>query len=265
VPSRSRFRCSGGFTLIELLTVVCILVIVAGGVVVSLQGTEDTAAAGVAQRELSELHAAVLRFRCDTGYLPRRGPFAVVADGGRLDPGNDDHWPATAPASATARAAWFQSPANFYQLFEDRDAPSFQVALDVVAGPGLVFNRDTARGYAGPYLSRQGEGFVRVGDDLGRNGSGDPAVGDSLQVPGVADPFQSPELPGGLLTWSSSTIAVPEGIAPAKLGRPYLLFTVAPAAGELGSRLVSFGLNGTYESDADALRGDDLAVFLRDQ
>lgn len=247
-----------GFTLLELLVTVGILVILAGGVVLSLEGSREAAAAGIAQRELSELHAAVLRFRRDTGHLPRRGPFALVADGGQLDPDVDAHWPPGAPSGSADRAAWFRSPANFYQLGEDRDAPSFQVALDVVAGPGLVFNPETRRGYLGPYLSRHGEGFVHVGKGLGTNGDGDPATGSLVEVPGVADPFEAPPAPSNIFHWTGATIAA----SSSPLGRPYLLFVVAPAPGELGPRIVCLGPNGAYDSDEGGLGGDDLAVFL---
>jgi hypothetical protein len=213
---------------------------------------------------MSRIHEAALRFRRDTGHWPRRGPFALVADGGRIDPDEDAHWPPEAPASSTDRAAWFRSPANFYQLYEGRAAPSFQVALDVVAGPGKVFNPETGRGYLGPYLSRAGEGFVYVGLGLGTNGDGDPASGDLVQVPGVADPFEAPAPPGNLFHWTSTTLAVPADVEPSALGRPYLLFTVQPTSGELGPRIVCFGPNGAYDSDDLGLGGDDLAILLGD-
>jgi hypothetical protein len=239
--------------------VVGILVILAGGVVLSLEGSKEAAAAAIARRELGEIHAAVLRFRRDTGHLPRRGPFALVADGGRIDPTVDAHWPPGAPAAAADRAAWFRSPANFYQLCEAREAPSFQVALDVIAGPGKVHDPGTGRGYLGPYLGRSGEGFVHVGDGLGTNGAGDPRSGDLVQVPGVADPFAAPIPPGSLFHWTDSPLAALEASA---LGRPYLLFVVAPAAGELGPRLVCLGPNGAYDSDETGIAGDDLAILL---
>lgn len=241
--------------------VVGILVILAGGVVLSLEGSKATAAAGIARAEMSRIHEAVLRFRKDTGHLPRRGPFALVADGGRIDPAVDAHWPPEAPSSASGRAAWFRSPANFYQLYERRAAPSFQVALDVVAGPGAVFNASTRRGYLGPYLSRQGEGFVYVGDGLDTDGAGDPGSGSLLQVPGVADPFEAPAPPGNLFHWTSTTLAVPADVEPSALGRPYLLFIDADG---LGPRILCLGPNGIYESDAGGLRGDDLAILLED-
>jgi len=266
--SRPPRSCADGFTLLELLLVVAILAIVAGGALMSYIGTETRAAGGIAQSELVELRKAVLRFRKDTGHLPKTGPFALTDDGGRIDPDVGAHWPADAPAAAAERRAWFASAANFYQLFERTDDLSIQVALDVIAGPGRAFSPETGRGYLGPYLSRHGEGFVYVGDNLLPDGDGDPAQGTLLDpVPGVADPFVARAASGNLFKWISSPLGLPEGVAPTALGRPYLLFVTPPLPGELGPRIVCLGPNGRYDSDAADLNppgsdGDDIAVFL---
>jgi prepilin-type N-terminal cleavage/methylation domain-containing protein len=265
--SRPPRASADGFTLLELLLVVAILAILAGGVLVAYVGTETRAAGGVAQAELVELRKAVLRFRRDTGHLPKRGPFALTDDGGRIDPDVDAHWPAEAPAGAADRRAWFASPANFYQLFEKPEDLSIQAALDVIAGPGRAFNPETGRGYLGPYLSRHGEGFVYVGDGLLPDGDGDPAQGTLLDpVPGVADPFHARAGSGNLFRWISSPLGLPEGVAPTAMGRPYLLFVLDTLPGDLGPRIVCLGPNGTYDSDATDLNatadGDDIAVFL---
>jgi prepilin-type N-terminal cleavage/methylation domain-containing protein len=266
-PGRPRARVSG-FTLVELLVVVAILAIVAGGALVLLRTPEEHAATGVARTELVELRAAVLRFRRDTGHLPRCGPFALVSDGGLIDPADDGHWPAEAPAAAAGRAAWFRSPANFYQLFERPDALSIQVVLDVIAGPGVVFNHETGRGYRGPYVSRHTGGFVYVGDGLDPDGAGDPAGGDLLDpVPGVADPFPSRATGSNLFLWLRSPLAPPGEDGPSLLGRPFLLFVNVPAAArDPGPRLVCLGANGAYDSDETGINtaagGDDLAVYL---
>jgi prepilin-type N-terminal cleavage/methylation domain-containing protein len=244
---------SRGFTLLELLVVTGLLVAVAGGVLFALDGSAETAELAVAQHELTRLQEAVQRFRLDTGYLPRRGPFALVSDGGRIDPTIGSHWPVVAPSAAAEREAWFRSPANFYQLFEPSRSPSIQVALDVVAGPGRVYNPATRRGYRGPYLSRQSEGLVLVGESIDPDGSGDPGGGSLVRVPGVADPFPLSAPDGMAFHWTRAMLAseLP--------GRPYLLFVLSD---NLGPRIVSFGPNGTYESDHQAIAGDDLAVSL---
>jgi hypothetical protein len=230
-------------------------VAVAGGVLLASDGTNEAAELALAQHELTRLQEAVLRFRRDTGYLPGRGPFALVADGGRIDPNIDSHWPESAPAAAADRAAWFRSPANFYQLFERSNAPALQVVLDVIAGPGQAYNTSTRRGYRGPYLRPQSEGHVLVGAAFGPDGSGDPTDGDLIRVPGTADPFPFAAPDGTPFHWKRASMA--SEIA----GRPYLLFVLP---GGLGPRILSFGPNGTYESDAQSIAGDDIAVSLGD-
>jgi hypothetical protein len=228
-------------------------VAVAGGVLLALEGSRESAELAVAQHELTRLQEAVLRFRADTGYLPRRGPFALVSDGGRIDPAVAAHWPADAPATQSQRAAWFRSPGNFYQLFEPNRTPSIQPALDLIAGPGRVYNPATRRGYRGPYLSPQSEGLVLIGGALDEAGAGDPAAGALTRVPGIADPFPFRAPPGTPFHWTRATLA------PDLPGRPYLLFV---RSGLLGPRIVSLGPNGNYDSDDQSIAGDDLAVSL---
>ena len=118
---------------------------------------------------------------------------------------------------------------------------------DLLQVPGDLL--DWAGSYLGPYLARHGEGYVLVGDALGADGEGDPTGGNAIRVPGIADAF-----PDAGFSWTDS----PLGLAPVPLGQPYLYFP----EGALGPRVVSLGENGAYESDAGAIGGDDLAVFL---
>jgi len=218
----------GGFTLIELLVVVAILAIVGGGVIVALAGVQGDAEMTVARAEMEQVREAIARFRADTGELPKHGPFALVDEGGKIDPADPDHWPeALAGANATERTEWFEHPANLYQLFEHRGdadnlllvAGCFERILDPGADPNQTWNAATGRGYRGPYLGR--DGAARAIDGL-------------------------PPMPMILDTW----------------GRAYRLH-VDPAEA-LGLRLVSFGPNGTDDSDATVIGGDDLAIFLND-
>jgi len=245
-------RGSSGYTLLELLLVAAILSIVAGTVLLTYQGADETALLRVARTELTEVRKAILQFRHDTGYLPKTGPFDLVGRGGRIDPTVDAHWPLEAPGNAANRIAWFESPANFYQLFDL--PPAF------VAQYGLRFDANTGHGYRGPYLSRHGEGWVIVGSSLQRNGAGDPAVGSALAaMPGVADPFPRQTPAGELFSWTDTALAA--GATSLELGRPYLYFVATgPPC------LLCLGPNGSYDSSAGGINtksgGDDLAVFL---
>jgi len=258
-------RRPAGFTLIELLSVVAILAILAGAMMVGFSGVRENAAVSITGTEILNVREAVLRFRKDTGFLPGQGPFALVADGGAIDPANATHWPPhLAGASAAEREAWFRSPANFYMLFAN--------PLENTGHELEAYDKVSARGWHGPYLRREGEGFVQIRDGIAPTGVGSPEAGNLLNpVAGVADAFEFRPNSDGVFAWATQ----PGGEAHFRWGRPLLLLdTVAPAAltdpqdrrhyVRDRARVVGLGINGRYEdTDGDGLStGDDLVQHL---
>ena len=256
-------RLRRGFTLLELLVVVSILAVVAGTVMLSLEGTEEQAAAQVSQHELAQLRQAVLRFYQDTGWMPGQGPFALVGEHplGQLDPNNPLHWPPhLASATPAQRAAWARHGANWWQLLQnplvDRNG--------TLIHPLGRWNPTTRRGWRGPYLGRDGGGLVDVSGTLTPSGDGDPGSGTSADlVPGclgVADPWPQPPQ-GPFYQWYDPEQGTPR----ARWGRPYLLLDVHhtdPLLLRSRARIVSLGPNGRYESSATAIGGDDQVIYL---
>ena len=239
-------------TLIELLVVVTILATLAGAVLVSQGGVEDRALQDLARHELVELRAAILRFRADTGYLPKQGPYGLA------DAGGTGEVPTPSGVSSSEFAAWFASPANLSQLYRN--------PLEGNPNP-RAWDPDRRRGWRGPYLGRSNHS-VSLGDGLRSDGALD-AAGDEphegarlLRVPGLADPFVRDPVPsrlGDVFAWSN-----PAG-ATERAGRPWLLFSLDdPDA----ARIVSCGLDGAYtprapsEAGPSAAGSDDIGLFL---
>lgn len=223
-----------GFTLIELLVVVSVLIAVSVIAAPSIIGVVDSAQQNLATTEMRRLADGILRFRQDTGFFPRQGPFALTGDGGQVvaDP-----------------AEPLNVPANLVQLIE---AP-----VDGTANPILPWNTDTGRGWNGPYVTTFGEGTVTVGEDFAANGAiaNGPLSGTARRITGVADPFDRPP-EGAYLEWEEPI----SGRAVPARGRPYALF-VDPGAdanvdGCLAPCLLSFGPNGRYEAGT----GDDIVL-----
>lgn len=229
-------------TLIELLVVVAILATIAGSILVSQAGVEDRAGQDITRSQLSELREAILRFRKDTGHLPKQGPYALQPGGEVEVPAGDD---------PIAYAAWFNSPANLSQLYRN-------------PLPGApAYDPDTRRGWRGPYLGRS-EHLVSLGDDLLSDGSaGTGTQGTRLaNVPALADSFNHAPVSAALglaFAWTNPAGALPRG------GRPLLLFSLDDPA---SARIVSCGSDGSYAPYPPATGGptatgsDDLGVFL---
>jgi prepilin-type N-terminal cleavage/methylation domain-containing protein len=233
-----------GLTLIELLVVVAILATVAGTVLVSQSGVEDRAGQDITRHQLTELREAVLRFRRDTGYLPKQGPYALESEGGEVK----------VPAGQTPAdfAAWFHSPANLSQLYENPLAGNTQPR---------DFDLDTRRGWNGPYLSKR-DHQVSIGDGLASDGSsGTGGEGTRLlSVPALSDSLERGPLLGSLgVTFAWTT---PAG-AQDRAGRPLLLFSLDDPT---QARAVSCGSDGVYAphatSAATAPGSDDLGIYL---
>ncbi|MCG3117786.1 MAG: type II secretion system GspH family protein [Candidatus Manganitrophus sp. SA1] len=228
------FKTEEGVTLLELLIVITVLAILAGGVILSLGSVEEDAALRLSQSEMQEIKKSVLRFRQDTGFLPKQGPFDLAPpNGGGVVP---------LPSEGVD---WFRSSANFDQLYRN--------PLTGTGHPLESWNPNTARGWRGPYLTVHGEGLVDVGNNLGTDGTGSPVAGTVVaNVRGVADPFiASPA--GAYLVWRSSTAAASHD----RWGRPYFLF----ALNNLNqARIVGMGPNRAY--DGGTSTSDDLVLYL---
>ncbi len=226
-----RLKVQDGFTILELLIVVAILAALAGGVIMVLGGAEEDSSIKIAKSEMLEIKKALLKFKQDTGYLPKQGPFALGID-------------CSSPTNPTEEK--FCSPANFEQLYASPDIPATnpQEYLE-------NWNPDTARGWRGPYLTRQGEGLVDIGNGLGTDGSGSLTTGALLsEVRGVADPFVAkPE--GSFFVWRTSPGSTPHD----RWGRPFFLFDLND---NNNSRIVGMGPNRTYNNETD----DDIILYI---
>lgn len=260
--SRSRARrAAGAFTLIELIVVVAVLASIAGLAVATLSGTQEQVTRDLALNELSEVRKAILQFKADTGFLPKRGPFNLASrapDGGQV------------VLTGLQTEAWFDAPANLSQLFE----------CPLPTGhPLATWNPDRRRGWRGPYLQRDGEGLVAVSDGLDAHGTTTWVAGTPLPAfPAVADPFTRPADPDLGFTWTTWS-----GVVLERHGRPILLLDVDPEGTGPGddvvagvnrvtqrARVVSLGPDGEFapvgsstEIDAGAcVAGDDLGLFL---
>ena len=158
--------------------VVSLLAIVGGAIIYSLGGVREKVSQDLSNYEVKTIHDAIRQFKQDTGYYPKQGPFALLANGGAIDPANADHWPPfLASATAVERTKWFNHPANFYQLV--LVSSPLQNTGHALAG----FNRQTSKGWRGPYLK---DGVVRI------------IVGDAAEF----DPVGNAHTPA---TWTSST------------------------------------------------------------
>lgn len=233
-----RLKAEDGLTILELLIVVAILAALAGGVIMVLDGTQEDSASKVAQSEMLEIKKALLKFKQDTGYLPKQGPFELAPP----NQCNTSNLNGVVPLPPQGKD-WFCSPANLLELYEN--------PLAATTHPLKDWNPDTARGWRGPYLTRQGEGLIDIGNGLGTDGSGSPTTGALLsEVRGVADPFVAkPE--GSFFVWRTSPGSTPHD----RWGRPFFLFDLND---NNNARIVGMGPNRTYNNETD----DDIILYI---
>ncbi len=292
--SRSRARrAAGAFTLIEIVLVVAILAALAGMVVFMSEGTDAQASHDLTRRTLAEVRRAIVQFKADTGHWPKRGPFNLhpsdvaagdvtrAADGGRV---RLARLPIAEVVTDDVRRAWFDAPANLYQLFV---CPFPLDPADPDYHPLARWDLDRHRGWRGPYLTRAGQGWVAVRAGLSPDGTTEwPSAAPFAMLPSfpaVADLYrhESDDLGVGFV-WTAwgETSRIDAG-----MGRPVVVLDLDPGdpgpAGDrhpsLGTdlqgeraRVVSLGPDGTYSPVAldpatqvgPCVAGDDLGTYL---
>ena len=262
--SRLYSRLSYGFTLLEILMVVSLLAIVGGAIVYSMTGIRSKVAEDLSNAEVSTVYEAIKRFRGDTGYYPKQGPFALTSLGGEIDPEIAAHWPAfLSDKNSTQRTKWFNHPANFYQLvLSDSPLKSTGHALE-------SFSIQTGLGWRGPYI-KDGVVSLVVGDaeeydpvvdahtpnswlNSSWNGEGTPLVTDLVLL---CDPFigETDNFPVRKFG-DKDVVTGLHGTAFPGFGRPYMYFPTDSAVW-----IVGMGADRAYQGGIAS--SDDQLVYL---
>lgn len=257
-------KLSHGFTLLEVLMVVSLLAIVGGAIIYSMTGIRSKVAEQLSDAEVSTVYKALKQFRRDTGYYPKQGPFALLAQDGFIDPSNVDHWPAfLADKDAAERTKWFNHPANFYQLvLSESPLKSTGHALE-------SFSPQLGRGWRGPYIE-DGVVSLIVGDaeeydpvadahipntwtNSNWNADGTPLVTDLVLL---CDPFvgETSNLPVRQFGEKDGVTGL-HGTAFGEFGRPYMYFPTDSAVWFVG-----MGPDRAYQGGKAS--SDDELVYL---
>ncbi len=256
-----------GLSLLELLVTVSILAAIAGIGTTFYRPAIDDAANKAAQAEMVAIIKALKRFKKDTGYYPKQGPFALSGTGiGQVDlnsiPLMDSGDSSGSPAYSNVMTYWFNSPANFWQLYQ---AP---IKDDSTGEQVMPWAAETGRGWNGPYLQHISE-FVDIGNSLSILDVNDPLddpkpqygiqvgvilnSGTLKNLYAIADPFINNavevvnEVDGDelLMDWHHlHTLSAgydPDLHDQTRYGSPYLLLYK-----NTKPRLISMGVDGKY-------------------
>jgi len=201
----------------ELVIVVTIMSIIAGGAVMAFSGMADEAEEVVCRNEMQTIRKALLQFKQDMGVLPGQDKleFSNLVLNGKPQ-------------------EWFESHANMSQLFT--------MPVDKDNADRHEWNIDTKRGWRGPYLTRDGNGLVSIGQNPDYNSG--TVIAD---VPAIGDSFDATPI-GLYYEWNSFGGTSLSG----KHGRPYLFLDFNTT----DARIVSMG------PDNDADTSDHITLYL---
>lgn len=238
------------FTLLELLVTVSILVAVSAVATVTFNDVIVDSDEAVLHIEMQQIALAIRRFKADTGYYPKTGPFDIATtDGVTADdlPVDSD------------QTRWFYSPANFYQLLQN--------PLEDTNHPLKDWVPETGRGWNGPYLTGFDLVRVNIGDEINKGLTGDPAGSPDpvfssdliLGVYGIGDPHDAEPVLAFAegnpqpFEWSYKTRDRDGDLVDQsyqRYGRPYLVFDW-----DSQPYIVSFGEDGVYGNQDDIRLG----------
>jgi len=221
-----------GFTLIELLVVITLLAIVAGMASLGYEGVQAQGRYDTTRFEMAEIRKALIQFRKDSGTrsFPTQGSYECsdVINGGDASEANSSFdFPDEAGTTDAQKLAWCDHKANFWMLFNN--------PFNIITHPEKQWNRDTKRGWNGPYLQRKDGYLSLTSNSIGLNN-----INVNNPIWGISDSYiTKPEKTG--VEWS---LGVDTGILN-QAGSPYILEDLDDND---RARIVSAGENGIFDS-----------------
>ncbi|WP_036299718.1 type II secretion system protein GspG [Methylotenera sp. L2L1] len=153
---RHAFQRNAGFTLLELLVVVALMSVVAVAAVMSLEDVDDTAAIQVARSEMVEISKALKLFKHHVGHFPDAANEIKYI--GTPDPDEDKQ--------QVVDMNYEAAKLNLLRTCQATDISKVTLAEPTYDVGCKDWSIDTARGWYGPYLSRDGN-TVFVNDPWG--------------------------------------------------------------------------------------------------
>ena len=229
-----------GFTLIELITVIILVAITATVAITSYNGLQNQGRYDVTKFEMNQIRTALLQFRQDSGTrsFPTQGSYDCtdrINGGNDTDPNSAFVFPPSSGNNNAEKIDWCQHPANFWMLFEDpfgRDKAQ-------------QWNRDTKRGWHGPYLQRK-NGFLTLANNVNNNNNTPNLDNINNALWAIANPYVITQQNTGV-QWSLQL----NSVVLEKAGTPYAFFVNLTNTPEnYIPRLVSAGEDGVFEVDA---------------
>ncbi len=146
-----------GFTLIELLVVVTVLAALAGMTSVALDGYQQDAEEKLTRVEMQRIANAIRRFKEDTGYWPKTGPFSYNSNHTTVS----ETAPTTSYPMSQYRDDYFNNDANLWWLFHQppKLIGYWDTSTDSSVNPDVEQNKlwpwsyEVGIGWNGPYIN----------------------------------------------------------------------------------------------------------------
>jgi hypothetical protein len=121
-----------------------------------MDGYQKDSEETITRVEMQRISNAIRRFKADTGYWPKTGPFSYKTEHTKVP----DDKPNTINSIEKYRDAYFNNPANFWWLFDqpNKYIGNWDAASDKDSNPIIEpiwkWDVDTGMGWHGPYINR---------------------------------------------------------------------------------------------------------------